>query len=214
MFSFFKKNSFNDDGPIDYAIVGLGNPGKSYENTRHNAGFLALDYLASQSETKIDNLKFKSLCKDIIIKNNRVLLVKPQTFMNLSGQSVIEVMNFYKLPVERVLVIFDDISLDVGMIRIKPNGSGGGHNGMKNIIYLSGKENFPRIRIGVGAKPSSWDLKDWVVSRFSREEQEVLIGVNEKVLAAVNLIINGKISDAMNLYNKKLNKNIKKDQEV
>jgi PTH1 family peptidyl-tRNA hydrolase len=198
MFSFFKNKP---SGPIDFAIVGLGNPGINYEKTRHNAGFLAVDYLAQREGVKLNKLKFKSLCAEVQIAHKRVILAKPHTFMNLSGQAVLQIMNFYKLPPERVIIIFDDIFFEPGVIKIKTKGSGGGHNGVKNIIYLTGQDNFIQIKIGVGQKPQDWDLKDWVIARFSDEQMATLQQVDEKLYAAVELILNGKISEAMNIYN-------------
>jgi PTH1 family peptidyl-tRNA hydrolase len=202
MFSFFKKKSAIE-GPIDFIIVGLGNPGRKYENTRHNAGFMAIDYIADREGVKIADIKFKSLCSRAVVAGRDVFLIKPQTFMNLSGQAVVEVMQFYKLPADKVILLFDDISLPVGNIRIRGKGRDGGHNGVKNIIYLSGEETFPRIKMGVGEKPPEWDLAAWVISNFSIEEGEKLKLLNEKIYNALKLIINGRIEEAMNLYNVK-----------
>ncbi len=189
-------------GPVEYLIVGLGNPGRQYENTRHNAGFLALDLIAEKCEVAIDRLKFKSLTSRAVVGGKQVLLMKPQTFMNLSGQAVTEAMAFYKIPVERVIVLFDDISLIPGKLRIRRKGSDGGHNGIKNIIYLTGKNTFPRIKIGVGAKPNSgWNLADWVLSSFSESEQKDLLKALENCYSASELIVSDKIDQAMNLFN-------------
>ena len=189
-------------GPVDFLIVGLGNPGKQYENTRHNAGFLVLDTLAAQLGAAMTRIRFKGLCGEAALSGKKVLLLKPSTFMNLSGQSVQEAMSFYRLPAERVLVIFDDISLPPGRIRIRRKGSDGGHNGMKNIIYLSGKDTFPRIKVGVGAKPSpEWELADWVLSRFSTEEAGLIGEAARHAAEACALIVNGEIERAMNLCN-------------
>ncbi|HCB91552.1 MAG TPA: aminoacyl-tRNA hydrolase, partial [Ruminococcaceae bacterium] len=158
-------------GPVRFLVAGLGNPGEKYAGTRHNAGFMALDYIAQKAGAEIGRLKFKGLCGDAVIGGQKVLLLKPGTYMNLSGQSVTEAMGFYKLPPERVIVLYDDISFPPGRLRIRLKGSDGGHNGMKNIIYLTGKDTFPRIRLGVGDRPDRrWDLADWVLSRFSEEE--------------------------------------------
>lgn len=189
-------------GPVEYLIVGLGNPGRQYETTRHNAGFLALDLIAEKCEVAIDRLKFKSLTSRAVVGGKQVLLMKPQTFMNLSGQAVTEAMAFYKIPVERVIVLFDDISLIPGKLRIRRKGSDGGHNGIKNIIYLTGKNTFPRIKIGVGAKPNSgWNLADWVLSSFSESEQKDLLKALENCYSASELIVSDKIDQAMNLFN-------------
>ena len=157
MFDIFKKleglRPAAPTGPVEAIVAGLGNPGREYENTRHNAGFLVLDQIAGSCGVRLDRLKYKSLCADAVLGGRRVLLMKPQTFMNLSGQAVTEAMRFYKLPAEKVIVIFDDISLEPGKLRIRRKGSDGGHNGIKNIIYLSGKDTFPRIKMGVGKSP-------------------------------------------------------------
>ncbi|MDR1253767.1 MAG: aminoacyl-tRNA hydrolase [Oscillospiraceae bacterium] len=200
MFSFFKKKSINDKA-IEFAVFGLGNPGIKYENTPHNAGFLAIDHIIEKEKIKSNFLKFKSLCAEATLEGKHVLLVKPQTFMNLSGQAVTSVMETCKLPPENILLIFDDIHLNPGRMRIRRNGSAGGHNGIKNIIYLSGKDAFPRIKIGIGAKPNSCTLADWVTSGFSPQTKELLDLTNEKVYHAVKLIISRRINEAMNLYN-------------
>lgn len=135
-------------GPVEWIVAGLGNPGAKYENTRHNVGFLSLDRMAEKLGFRIDRLRFQSLTGEAMIEGRRVLFLKPATFMNLSGQAVVEAMNFYKVPVERVIVIHDDVSLSPGRLRIRQKGSDGGHNGLKNIIYLTGKNTFPRIKIG------------------------------------------------------------------
>lgn len=187
---------------VEYIIVGLGNPGRQYENTRHNCGFICIDAIAESLGVKVNKIKFKGLCGECKIGNHRVLLLKPSTFMNNSGQSVVEAMNFYKLPPENVIVIFDDISLDVGKMRIRRKGSDGGQKGMKSIIYLSGKDTFPRIKIGIGAKPHpDYDLADWVLSKFSQKELKQLDDVKKNVVDAVELMADGDIAKAMNNYN-------------
>lgn len=190
-------------GPIDMLVVGLGNPGKQYENTRHNAGFMAVDSLAAHYGVKLDRLRFKSLCGQARTSDGqRLLIMKPTTFMNLSGQAVMEAMQFYKIPPERVLVIFDDISLEPGKLRIRRSGSDGGQKGMKNIIYLSGSDAFPRIKIGVGAKPHpDYDLADWVLSRFSKAEMTAVTDVIANVPDITELIASGSIDKAMGKYN-------------
>lgn len=189
-------------GPVEYIVAGLGNPGKEYELTRHNAGFMSVDYFARQHGFQIDKLKFKSLCGDCMIEGKRVLFLKPSTFMNLSGQAVSEAASFYKVPVERVIVVMDDISLEPGKMRIRRKGSDGGHNGLKNIIYLFGSDNFPRIKLGVGAKPNpNYDLAAWVLSRFTPEEQKALAEVFPKVERSIELIVSEKIDQAMNQFN-------------
>lgn len=202
MFShLFSSRSTVPAGPVEFLIVGLGNPGRQYENTRHNAGFITLDVIAEKAGARVDRIKFKGLCGEGMLGGKKVLFLKPSTFMNLSGQSVQEAMSFYKLPPEKVLVIFDDISLDPGKLRIRRKGSDGGHNGIKNIIYLSGKDTFPRIKMGVGKKPNpGWDLADWVLSRFTEDEQKSLLDAAGKAASAAELIVQGNIDKAMNLY--------------
>ena len=201
MLRLFQKNTLSP-GPVDFMIVGLGNPGKQYENTRHNAGFLAVDTIAQKHHTDIKRIKFKGLVGECSLGGKKALLLKPSTFMNLSGQSVREAMQFYKLPPEKVLVIFDDINLEPGKLRIRRKGSDGGHNGMKNILYLSGSDQFPRIKLGVGKKPRpDYDLADWVLSRFTGEEQKALDTALENAAAAAELIVKGDVDRAMNLYN-------------
>lgn len=202
MFShLFSSRSTVPAGPVEFLIVGLGNPGRQYENTRHNAGFITLDVIAEKAGARVDRIKFKGLCGEGMLGGKKVLFLKPSTFMNLSGQSVQEAMSFYKLPPEKVLVIFDDISLDPGKLRIRRKGSDGGHNGIKNIIYLSGKDTFPRIKMGVGKKPNpGWNLADWVLSRFTEDEQKALLDAAGKAASAAELIVQGNIDKAMNLY--------------
>ena len=189
-------------GPVEYLIVGLGNPDKKYENTRHNCGWLALDYIADKRGCKVNKIKYKSFVGECTIAGKRVMLMKPTTYMNNSGQAVTEAMRFYKLPPENVIVIFDDVSLDVGKMRIRRSGSDGGQKGMRSIIYLSGSDAFPRIKIGIGAKPNpDWDLADWVLSRFSSDEQKTLSQIFDNTADAVELIAAGNIDRAMNRYN-------------
>lgn len=184
-------------------IVGLGNPGKKYENTRHNIGFAAIDYIAEKEGININTGKHKALVGSGYIDGVKVLLVKPQTFMNLSGESLRPIMDFYKLEPEDFLVIFDDIDLDVGRIRIRRKGSAGGHNGIKSIISHLGSMEFPRIKIGVGEKPPGYDLADYVLGHFSKADQEILQERFEDVYDAVKLIVGDDITEAMNRHNKK-----------
>lgn len=196
----FKKN--NSVSTYDYLIVGLGNPGKKYEFTRHNAGFLFADLFADKHNFKIDRLKFKSLIADTRVNGKRCLFIKPQTFMNLSGEAVRDAAEFYKIPPEKIIVIFDDISLEPGKMRIRRKGSAGGHNGIKNIIYHMKSEDFPRIKIGVGAKPHpDYDLADWVTSPFSKDEQKKLRTACDNACDALELMIGGKIDEAMGKFN-------------
>ncbi len=189
-------------GKIEYIIVGLGNPGKEYENTRHNAGYLTIEKLCDKYNFKADRLKYKSLCGDAVISGKRCLVMKPSTYMNNSGQAVVEAMNFYKIPAENIIVIFDDISIDPSQLRIRRKGSDGGHNGIKNIIYLTGKDTFPRIKIGVGKKPHpKYDLADWVLSTFKKDEQPLMDEAFDKAVKAIEMIVNGDIDKAMNNFN-------------
>ncbi len=189
-------------GPVEWIIAGLGNPGRQYENTRHNTGFAAVDALADSMHVTIDRLKFKGLTAVGSLMGHRVLLLKPSTFMNLSGQSVQEAMQFYKIPAERVLLLFDDISLPCGRMRIRRKGSDGGHNGVKNILYLTGKDTFPRVKIGVGQKPDAgWDLADWVLSHYSKEESAMMKQVYEKIPQVCSLILDDRLDEAMNRFN-------------
>ncbi len=192
-------------GEFMFVIAGLGNPGKKYENTRHNAGFMAIDALADKYGIRVTEKKHKALCGTGIINGIKVLLVKPQTFMNLSGDSIGEIMNFYKLdPEEDLLVIFDDISLAPGNIRIRKKGSAGGHNGIKSIIAHTGTQGFMRIKVGVGEKPSGWDLADYVLAQIPKEEKETLEQtVKTEVTEATALIVAGDVDQAMNCYNAK-----------
>lgn len=189
-------------GPPEYLIVGLGNPGLEYAQTRHNAGFMTLDLLAEREHTQIKRMKFKSLCGDAVIAGKRCLLMKPTTYMNNSGQAVAEAMQFYKLPIDHIIVVYDDISLEPSRLRIRRKGSDGGHNGIKSIIYLTGEDTFPRIKLGVGKKPRpDYNLADWVLSRFTKEELEQLHIAAEHACESIALMVNGKIDEAMNRYN-------------
>ncbi len=197
------KNEKTGLNPPEFIIAGLGNPGTQYENTRHNCGFMAAETLADIYETPLKRLRFKSLTGEISIGGKRCLVMKPTTFMNNSGDAVEEAAVFYKIPPERILVIYDDISLDVGRLRIRGKGSDGGHNGMKSIILRLNSDNFPRIRIGVGKKPNKdYDLADWVLSRFTKEEGEKLETALSNSAKAAELVVEGKINEAMNLYNR------------
>ena len=189
-------------GPVEYLIVGLGNPDKKYELTRHNCGWLALDYIADKLNCRVNKIKYKSFVGEAEIGGKKVMLMKPTTYMNNSGQAVTEAMSFYKLKPENVIVIFDDISLDVGKMRIRSKGSDGGQKGMRSIIYLSGSDAFPRIKIGIGAKPNpNWELADWVLSKFTQDELKTLTNMFDNAFNAVELIVQGKIDRAMNLFN-------------
>ena len=198
---FIKKDKFAVGAP-DFLIVGLGNPGEKYAFTRHNAGFLCLDLLADKETAKINKIKFKGVLGEAAIGGHRCILLKPQTFMNNSGESVRAAADFYKIPPEHVLVIFDDISLPCGKLRIRRKGSAGGHNGIKSITAHLGSDAFPRIKLGVGEKPDPrWDLADWVLSNFQKEELTALREASDKACDAVEKIVCGGIEQAMSLYN-------------
>ena len=186
-----------------YIIAGLGNPTKEYENTRHNVGFAVIDRLADKYNIDVSERKHRGFCGKGMIEGQKVLLVKPQTFMNLSGESIRSVMDYYKITPEELIVIYDDISLNPGQLRIRKKGSAGGHNGMKNIIAHLGTSEFPRIKVGVGEKPPQMDLKDYVLSRFSKGEKELMEqAFQEAALAAVMMITEG-ADRAMNHFNTK-----------
>ena len=188
----------------DWMIVGLGNPGREYEKTRHNVGFRVTDLLAGQLKTKIDRLKFKALTRLVNRNGQKLLLVQPQTYMNVSGAAVSALATYYKVKPERILVIFDDISLPVGRIRIRRDGSAGGHNGIKSIIQSLDTEQFPRVKVGVGAKPHpDYDLADWVLSKFSAQEEKDLAPAMENAAAATLLILEQGIEKAASAYNGK-----------
>ncbi len=183
-----------------YVIVGLGNPGLKYSQSRHNVGFMCMDFLSEKLGIKIDKIKFKALIGEGNYNGEKVILVKPQTFMNLSGESVQAIVNFYKVPHQNLFVVYDDIDIDLGKLRIRKQGSSGTHNGMRNIIYLLGFDDFPRFRIGV-SKPQNMDLADFVLSGFSKEEQKKLIETLNKCSdACLNAITDG-IDSAMNNFN-------------
>ena len=188
----------------DWMIVGLGNPGKDYEKTRHNVGFCATDLLAGLLKTKIDRLKFKALTRMVNYNDMKVLLVQPQTYMNLSGAAVSALATYYKVAPERILVIFDDISLPVGRIRIRRDGSAGGHNGIKSMIQSLGTDKVPRVKVGVGAKPHpDYDLADWVLSKFSAQEEKDLGPALENAAKAALMVMDQGIDKAASAYNGK-----------
>lgn len=188
----------------DWMIVGLGNPGKEYELTRHNVGFRATDLVAGLLKTKIDRLKFKALTRLVNWNGKKVLLVQPQTYMNASGAAVGALASYYKVKPEQILVIFDDISLPPGRIRIRKDGSAGGHNGIKSIIQSLGSDKFPRIKVGVGAKPHpDYDLADWVLSKFSAQEEKALAPALENAADAALLLMEQGVEKAASAYNGK-----------
>lgn len=193
---------FKSASTIDFLIAGLGNPGRQYEGTHHNAGFLALDHLAGKLGCEVTRAKFQALTGQAVLAGHRVLLMKPQTFMNLSGNAVGEAARFYKLSPQQVLVFYDDIALAPGKLRIRPSGSAGGHNGIKSIIGALGTQEFPRVRIGVGERRGGEaDLADFVLSRFSETDRKVIFGRFDDVCDAAALIVGGDVTAAMNRYN-------------
>ena len=195
---FFSKTP----GGITHLVVGLGNPDRKYLNTRHNAGFIAVDEIAASLGTAIDKKKFDALVADVTLAGERVLLMKPQTYMNLSGVAVEKAASFYKIPPEHVIVLFDDISLDVGRLRIRRKGSAGGHNGIRSIIDYLQSDNFPRVKIGVGERPNpNYDLADWVLSTFKEDEKKAIREVASHCREIVELMLGGNVDKAMNLYN-------------
>lgn len=188
-----------------FLIVGLGNPTKQYEKTRHNIGFDVMDALADKYNISISENKHKALCGKGVIEGMKVVLAKPQTYMNLSGESVAELVNYYKLdPESELIVVFDDISLEPGNIRIRKKGSAGGHNGIKNIIAQLGTDTFQRIKVGVGEKPKGYDLASYVLGHFHGEDLELMEEGYEKAISATEEILKGEIDAAMNEYNRKV----------
>lgn len=185
-----------------WLIVGLGNPGREYETTRHNAGFRALDILANKFGCKVDKLKYQGLYCQVNYKGSKLLLLKPQTYMNLSGRSVLQLSAFFRVPPKNIIVLFDDISLEPGRLRVRAEGSAGGHNGIKSIIQELGSQDFPRVKIGVGAKPHpDFDLADWVLSHFSAQEEKALQPALERAADAALAIIDHGIYETANRFN-------------
>ena len=207
IFALFKKieseRQSTAGAPVEYLVVGLGNPGTKYEHTRHNAGFRAVELMSSKFGAGTEKAKFDALVKEGVVGGKRVLFMRPQTFMNLSGKAVAAAANFYKIPAERIVVLFDDISFDVGTLRVKRNGSAGGHNGIKSLIEYLGTNEFPRVKIGAGKKPRpEYDMADWVLSKFSADEEKKLAEVFPRAVDAAQMICEGKQDAAMNLYNR------------
>lgn len=189
-------------GKPEFLVVGLGNPGIQYENTRHNAGFLTIERLCNKKGFDVKKAKFKSYVGEVSLGGKVCLVMKPQTYMNNSGEAVVEAMNFYKIPIENVLVIYDDISLEPSKLRIRRKGSHGGHNGIRSIVELTGSENFPRIKIGVGKKPHpDYNLADWVLSKFTDDEMKALSTALDNACSAIELIVSGQTDKAMNSFN-------------
>lgn len=184
-----------------YYIVGLGNPGLKYENTRHNVGFLTIDYLARKHNIDVRKSKFKSLYGQGTISGHKVMLVKPQTYMNNSGEAVRELRNFYKFDIDKLIVVYDDIDIDFGTIRIRKKGSAGSHNGMKSIIYQIQDDQFPRIKVSIGKKPEKWDLANFVLSGFAKEEAKILEDEIRIAAEAIEIILKDDVDKAMNKCN-------------
>ena len=202
VFDRISQNSHTPQGKIEYIIVGLGNPGLQYEGTRHNAGFCTLDTLASQLNESINRLKFKGKTAEVNINGIRCLLLEPTTYMNNSGEAVVQALEFYKINTDHLIVVYDDISLEPGKLRIRRKGSHGGHNGIRSIIELTGKDDFPRIKMGVGKKPHpDHDLAKWVLGKFSKEDTEKFNSAAENACECIKLMVQGKTDEAMNKYN-------------
>lgn len=204
IFDLFKKieKSTNATAPITHIVAGLGNPGNEYLRTRHNAGFLTVDYICEKLNFKVDRAKFNALTGEAVIGGKRVLVMKPQTYMNLSGNSISEAASFYKIPPENIIVICDDINLAPGKLRIRKKGSDGGQKGLRSTIERLGSDSFPRIRMGVGAKPHpDYDLAAWVLGEISGADRELFFEAMGKASEALELIISGDTDKAMNLYN-------------
>jgi PTH1 family peptidyl-tRNA hydrolase len=192
---FFKR------GKIEYIIAGLGNPGSKYAKTRHNAGFMAVDLLAKNEGFEFKKAKFRALIADEYISGKRCLVMKPQTMMNLSGEAILEAANYYNIPDENIIIIYDDVSLDVGTIRVRRKGSAGGHNGIKSIISCLGSEDFPRVKIGVGKKPTAdYDMVSWVLGEIPKEKQEEYSASIKDAVGATEEIISSGVDSAMNKY--------------
>lgn len=191
----------NRNGGAEWIVAGLGNPGQKYEHTRHNFGFLTVDLLAEEKGVKLNKVKYKSAYNFIELGGARCLVMKPQTYMNLSGEAVREAAQFYKVPPEKVLVIYDDVSLPVGKIRVRPSGSAGGHNGIKNIIAHLGTQDFPRVKIGAGAPPEAEDMVNWVTGVPTQAERKTLLESFQQAAKAAEAIIQYGCAKAMNDFN-------------
>ena len=206
IFDLFKKIEKKEEinSPISYIMAGLGNPGSDYINTRHNAGFSAIDYIADRCGVKIDRLRFNALTAEATVSGARVLLLKPQTYMNLSGEAISKAASFYKIPPENILVLCDDISFGAGKFRIRRKGSAGGHNGLKSIISCLGSDNFPRIRFGVGKKPHpDYDMADWVLGNLSEEDKKAIFDCFVTSYEGLEKLLQGNVDEAMQICNSK-----------
>ncbi len=202
VFDRISSNSSASRGKIEYVIAGLGNPGMEYDGTRHNAGFAVIDALAKELGEDVNRLKFKGKTAEVTVGGVRCLLLKPTTYMNNSGESIVQALEFYKIPVENLIVVCDDISLDPGKLRIRRKGSHGGHNGLRSICELTGSDNYPRIKIGVGKKPHpDYDLAKWVLGKFGREDSEKMKASAENAADCIKLMVQGKTDEAMNKFN-------------
>jgi len=202
LFKLIEKKTPAPATPPTHIIAGLGNPGREYERTRHNAGFMALDDLAARLHADVSRTKFNALCGDAMLGERRVLLMKPLTFMNASGESIRDAADFYKIPPENILVLVDDIYQDAGRMRVRKNGSDGGQRGLKSIIYQLSSDQFPRIRFGVGQKPNpEYELKDWVLGVFPQADMAALRTCFPLIEQAAKLIFDGKFENAMGLCN-------------
>ena len=194
---FLKKS-----GGVDWLLVGLGNPGDQYENTRHNVGFMVIEELADRANVPVQKLKYRALTNTVTVGGHKVLIMKPITYMNLSGEAVRQAVDFYKVPADHVLVISDDTALAVGRLRIRKGGSAGGHNGLKNIIQQLGTDQFPRVRLGVGEKPHpDYDLADWVLGRFQGEDKKAIDAAVKKAADAIECILSQGLDKGMNRFN-------------
>ena len=204
IFDLFRKieEERGETKPVSAIVAGLGNPEQKYTFTRHNSGFLAMDYISQKTDVKLSRAKFHALTGEAVIGGERVLLMKPQTYMNRSGTAIGEAADFYKLPPERVIVICDDVNLPTGTVRIRAKGSAGGQNGLKSIIEALGSEDFPRIKLGVGGKPSpEWDLADWVLSTFDEHDRELMFAAFGRAYEALPYMLRGDIAGAQGKFN-------------
>ena len=206
---FFQQNRGDKNMTV---IAGLGNPGKEYDKTKHNVGFWVIDQLAKEYNIDVTKFKHKALIGDGVIAGKKVLLVKPQTYMNLSGESIREILKFYKIPIEQFYVIYDDTSLPLSSVRIREKGSAGGHNGIKNIIAHLNTDAFIRIKVGIGEKPNGWDLADYVLTKFSKDDEPLILSGVEKASHAIEILLTKGIVEAMNQTNQKLKKENKKSK--
>ncbi len=208
IFDIFKKieseRGESSNAPITHILAGLGNPGEKYFYTRHNAGFLAMDYIAQQCGVAVNRSKFKALVGEAVIAGKRVLLMKPQTLMNASGDAVVEAARFYKVPVENIIVMSDDVNLDVGRMRVRKSGSDGGQRGLRSIIAQMGSDNFPRVRFGVGQKPHpDYDMADWVLGNIPEADRKKISECFDVALSGIEKILSGDIDGAMQICNSK-----------